>query len=233
MVITKYNPKIEVIQECFNPSLLVKRCARLTMFQNECDDTKSTAPQKIVDDGLKYYQDTLSKSLLNLNHTSLFEHISYTFKISQVTRSFLAQLTRHRMGSFTSGSQHYQDYRKYGFSIDAKLLKTYDFRLIINSMLHSYSELIDAGVPKEEARQSLPNGMWVNIIWTVNARSLINFLNLRLCRRNVNEMVIFSNKLHALLRKSYPSLFNHVGPDCYMSHCKQGKMKCKVKQKWK
>ena len=41
-----------------------------------------------------------------------------------------------------------------------------------------YNYCIESGIPKEEARQVLPNAKAVNLMWTVNARSLVNSLNM-------------------------------------------------------
>ena len=89
-----------------------------------------------------------------------------------------------------------------------------------------YKHLISVAVPKDEARQILPNAKAVNIMWTVNARSLINFFNQRLCKRNVNEMYYFALKLHNICMLWIPELFDLVGPDCEVwGGCTQGKMK--------
>lgn len=171
----------------------------------------------------------LIKRLLTANHTSLFEHVSITLLIENVSRSFLAQITRHRISSFTSSSQHYQNYRDYPIIIDPNLLegKKEWFNDICEKSLTHYKNMIQYhNVDKSEARQILPNAMAVNILWTINARSLINFLNLRLCKRNVLEMVTFASLLHGYCIDWFPELFKFVGPDCIMTECKQGAMSC-------
>jgi thymidylate synthase (FAD) len=42
-----------------------------------------------------------------------------------------------------------------------------------------YQEFIERGVAKELARSVLPMGTFTQFYWTVNARSLMNFLSLR------------------------------------------------------
>ena len=142
----------------------------------------------------------------------------------------MAQLTRHRMGSFTCSSQHYQNYGDYPFIINDKWKDNPFVRNVVETAKENYHLLRKAGCPKEEARQILPEGMGVNIMWTVNARSLINFLNLRLCRRNCKEIRIFAEKIHFMVNQELPQLFEYVGADCFMSKCKQGKMKCNKEQ---
>lgn len=173
---------------------------------------------------------SLIRFLLKANHTSVFEHVNYTIVFNNVSRSFLAQITRHRHASFTSGSQHYQNYKDYAFRCSAHVLTDKSKTMLMTNGLEScmfyYDLLIKDGVPHHEARQILPNGMEVRLMMTVNARSLINMLNLRLCQRNTEEMRVVMVLLHTELMKHFPELFKLVGADCYMSKCKQGKMSC-------
>jgi thymidylate synthase (FAD) len=174
--------------------------------------------------GKEIKSDGIVKSLLKKNHTSLFEHVNYTFLIKGASRSFLAQITRHRIGSFTSGSQHYQDYTDKDFVMDEQHSTGNEF--IIQRMLQCYKELRARNVPRYEARQALPMGIENDLMWTVNARSLVNFLNLRMCLRNVPEMRTVAEKVGRVAYWHFPQLFSEVGPDCVMSRCKQGEMAC-------
>ena len=177
-------------------------------------------------DNLGLFSKRLAKYLLDADHTSPFEHVVYSFRIEGVSRSFLAQITRHRMGSFTAASQHYQEYGDYPC-----IIKDKDDELTQKALLQSYlnyHKLIKDGAPVWEARQVLPNAASVNILWTVNARALVNFLQQRLCYRNVMEMQIFADKILNLVSAHFPELWNCVGPQCFMDKCKQGPMKCSV-----
>lgn len=176
----------------------------------------------------------LIKYLFTANHQSPLEHASITVMITGVSRSFLAQITRHRMGSFTSASQHYTTYDEFPNVVSKQLVKTEDIAIqsetfkAIDTCDIIYSRLIGMGIPKEEARQVLPNAKAVNIMWTVNARSLINFFNQRLCRRNVEEMYLFARKMRIKCVDWFPELFSLVGPDCKtLGGCRQGRMKAK------
>ncbi len=100
-----------------------------------------------------------------------------------------------------------------------------------DSLAHSmdrYQRLVDEnGIKSEEARQVLPNAAAVNILWSVNARSLVNFLEQRLCRRNVEEMQIFAQKIWEEVNDYWPEFADCCGPYCYPSgKCNQGFMSC-------
>lgn len=169
-----------------------------------------------------------ARFILEAEHASVFEHVVYTFLIQGVSRSFLAQITRQRTASPTSGSQHYQDYSEYPCTIrpdapdEVKVL----YGEALTNSYYFYDKLIKAGEPVEEARQVLPNAATVNYLWTIDARNLALFLRQRLCYRNVAEMQFFAEKLRVLVCEHFPELFNIVGPQCFNGICKQGYLNC-------
>ena len=163
------------------------------------------------------------KFLWDAEHVSLFEHVGYTFLIQGVSRSFLAQITRQRTASPTSGSQHYQLYQDYPCTAAE------ENELIENACAMSfttYQTLMDQGMPREEARQVLPNASCVNYLWTIDALNLFKFLRQRLCNRNVLEMRIFAYRVLSLVIAHFPQWFDNCGPQCYTDDCKQGFMQC-------
>ena len=171
--------------------------------------------------------------LYRANHGSPLEHAVISFELTQISRACLDQLVRHRMGSFTSSSQHYQDHRDYPMRMSHKLIESYRavkpaVGYMMNEAILGYSYLIDEGVQKEEARMLLPMSTEVRVIWTVNARSLANFINLRTCRRNVMEMLLLATRVRKQAQEWFPELFDDVGPDCTQPWvlCRQGKMQC-------
>jgi len=169
---------------------------------------------------------SLCGKLWKAEHTSVFEHVVYCFLIENVSRSFLAQITRQRTASPTSGSQHYQNYSSYPMVID----KAHEDHMSgqLNNALRTYRSALKAGVPREEARQVLPNASAVNYLWTIDARNLMFFLRQRLCNRNVKEMRIFANRILSLVTPHFPELFMHAGPQCTDGECfqKELKMQC-------
>ncbi len=206
--------EIEVIQSTFCPSELVAKACAITQKQDLINVTGSKNHGNLI------------KYLFTANHTSPFEHAFITVLISNVSRSFLAQITRHRIGSFTSASQHYQRYDNYPNILDPHMINIEQVKQFLSQVDEMYSHLITHAVPKEEARQVLPNAKAVNILWTVNARSLINFFNQRLCERNVKEMRMFAQALLLVCINWFQDLFKWVGPDCkVLGGCTQGHMK--------
>ena len=144
---------------------------------------------------IKDIQQTI-QHLVSANHTSLFEHMSMTLLITNVSRSLLAQITRHRMASYTASSQHYQEYDIYPNVMSHEMAIAREVKDYCENNDEFYRYLISMDIPKEEARQILIGAKAVNLMWTINARSLMNFLNLRLCKRNIKNslnLLIFSS----------------------------------------
>lgn len=208
---------IECWQQPQEPNKIVRQAARLTQH--------AKADLQLVDTN---NIEGLLKFLFKAEHTSLVEHLSWTFYIEGVSRSFLAQITRHRIGSFTSASQHYTDYRDMPFIVHPTLTKNEVVYQCLFTAVTGYKLLVDDGVPIEEARQVLPNAAEVRLLWTVNARSLYNFFEQRWCGRNVAEMLAFCEHLYAKVQDTWPEFAKFLGPYCYHlnSKCNQGKMTC-------
>jgi len=206
--------KVELLRSTPHPMEILSMALTMTMKK----DFNKDIPPNI----LKY--------IVKMNHTSVLEHINYTFFIHKASRSFLAQITRHRIASYTSGSQHYQTYSDYEITGSSKMGETQKKKYLdsCERAMKDYNDLIAMGVPKYEARQLLPNAMENNLMITINARSLINLLNLRLCHRNTDEIQIIAEKMLALVKNHLPELWAHIGTDCFTDKCKQGKMSCGV-----
>jgi thymidylate synthase (FAD) len=134
--------------------------------------------------------DRLFRHITRSGHTSTMEHITYSFAIEGVSRSLLAQLTRHRHASFSVQSQRYvrmgSGDKSGGFEYvtppkvighEPNIQHTYDEAM---SMLQDvYDHLRDNGVPPEDARFVLPNAASCNIVMTMSVRSLLDFYGKR------------------------------------------------------
>jgi len=180
----------------------------------------------LADEPMKKVSSKLLDFLFKAEHSSVIEHAVISFMIQGASRSWLAQITRHRMASMTSSSQHYQDYSGYPLVVHRDTVD------LIYHSIDPYNYLLAMGVPKEEARQILPNAMAVNFKWTINARSLYNFMRLRMCLRNVAEIRIFCDKVLLLVEQWWPEFAEILGPPCFTDDkCNQGVMTCGEKYK--
>ncbi len=194
------------------------------------------------------------KMLMDLGHESPVEHVSFTFAIEGVSRSFLAQMTRHRIASYSVQSQRYVRLSPFEYvtppevAADPEALSAY--RRAMDAAAESYENitailkekhlqaLLSQGVPEkqaaskaekqaiEDARFVLPNACETRMIVTMNARSLYNFFNHRCCTRAQWEIRAVADQMLMLVKAVAPVLFSHSGPPCVSGGCPEGKMSC-------
>lgn len=134
------------------------------------------------------------KGCIKSGHTSVLEHANYTFEISGVSRSFLAQITRHRHASYSVQSQRYVCYSGDGYKIEfvyPRVTGEEQKRLYESAFDNDedvYNKLIEAGANPEDARAVLCNAMPTKMVVTMNLRAMMNFMNERLCNRAQKEI---------------------------------------------
>lgn len=119
-----------------------------------------------------------------VGHMSVFEHASATLRIEGISRACLAQLTRHRIASYSVRSQRYcevggNDWCVIPPSVVGTGAESLFREQAIDAMW-SYRAAIDDGTKPEDARYLLPEATKTSLVMTINARSLQNFLTLRL-----------------------------------------------------
>lgn len=154
------------------------------------------------DEGLLNY-------LMRERHGSPFEMVVFKFKI-ETPIAVAREWMRHRIGSFSEISTRYVELKNGAYVPPVANIRTqvgkpghYTFEpmelgkaLRVQAMFHYYNEqaqtaykaLLDMGVAKELARNVLPLGTYTEFIWTVNLRSALNFLSLRLAPNALVEI---------------------------------------------
>lgn len=166
----------------------------------------------------------IAKACYASGHTSVFEHASFTFEISGVSRAFLAQITRHRIASFSVRSQRYCKEDGFHFIVPRTVkshAETDLYNDAMESMRDAYEMLIEAEIPAEDARFVLPNACETRMIVTMNARELISFCGLRLCKRAQWEIRAITQLMVEAVRTVEPELANLLRPNCerYYPNC--------------
>lgn len=159
--------------------------------------------EQATDGGPGTDADRLFRSIFRSKHLSTLEHLSFTFAVEGVSRSLLAQLTRHRVGfSFSVQSQRYVKLgsgdKSGGFNyvvphtVDDRRAPSNDsedtyveftareyFEEAMDAAQYAYDRLRKAGVPAEDARAVLPNAATTNLVMTANLRALLDFYSKR------------------------------------------------------
>lgn len=145
-------------------------------------------------------------------HTSILEHIAFTFEIIGISRACLAQLTRHRIASFSVQSQRYVEQTSImDFVTPETVFSSVEAKHLYDTVLHNsdyaYTQLIRLGIPKEDARMILPLATTTDLIMTMNLRSLQNFFNLRCHKSAQAEIRELAEIMKEIVMEYCPSAF--------------------------
>jgi thymidylate synthase (FAD) len=165
-------------------------------------------------------QQDLIRRVIESGHGSTIEHIVFTFAISGVTRTLSHQLVRHRAGlAFDQQSQRYLNYKRPSYMVpgsvqDAPTDIRDRFTAEMDESLAFYGEMLEAGIPGEDARFVMPNATRTNLIMTANLRALIHMSGLRLCTMAQWEIRrLFQLVRHEVFGVS-PFLGSFLAPKC-------------------
>ncbi|PWM41799.1 MAG: FAD-dependent thymidylate synthase [Clostridiales bacterium] len=180
--------------------------------------------------------------LTAMGHESPLEHLTFTFGIENVSRALLAQITRHRIASFSVQSQRYVAEDGFDFILPPAIAENAEAKALyldtmeeLSRRYSALSELLLQNTPGaaadrkkaiEDARFILPNGCTTKMMVTMNARSLLNFFRLRCCNRAQWEIRALATQMLFLVRDICPTVFRLAGPPCISGHCPEGKMSC-------
>lgn len=178
-----------------------------------------------------YQGKNFDKSLdvaLGGGHLSIAEHATFTFHITDVSRVLLAQLTRHRIASFSVQSQRYCGVTNQCVIPDTVNDHDYgrQFSAVFDAAYELYSEMVANGVPDEDARYIVPQGTTCRLMMTMNIRELRHFFSLRTCNRAQWEIRDLADEMLKQCKKVAPRLFEGAGCGCVNGHCPEGGKSC-------
>lgn len=149
-----------------------------------------------------------------MGHASIAEHVYFNIDITNISRVCLAELEKHRMASYTEKSQRYVNVAKSGYYIPSTV-DANEYCAFVNMCMETYQKLIDAGVEKEDARYILPQSIYGQVGFTVNARSLEHIICC-LAASPFEECKNLSNDLLNESRKICPSLIKYIEPSPFL-----------------
>lgn len=192
-------------------------------------------------DGLKALvaekdQAAFLKRIVASGHLSVLEHASFTFGVSGVSRALLAQITRHRIASFSVQSQRYVSLAEgFGYVIPPRIkdlgeeaVKEFERQMEqMQTWYGEWQEKLGAGEgSNEDARFVLPNACETHITLTMNARELLHFFSLRCCNRAQWEIRALAREMLKLCKQAAPVIFESAGPGCVSGPCPEGAKSC-------
>jgi len=214
---------VTIIEHTPNPELTVALAARLCYSPASIFDLRQTLEASDIEQFLD--------KIMSLGHHSVLEHASFTFGIEGVSRVTTHQLVRHRIASFSQQSQRYVSHKDQFTSImpdsiaenaDARQI----FAFMSETVHRAYAQLVELGIPPEDARYILPNATESKIIMTMNARELLHFFSLRCCQRAQWEIREMAVEMLRLVKQVAPVIFRGAGPGCVGAPCPEGQFCC-------
>ncbi|WP_330631596.1 FAD-dependent thymidylate synthase [Halocatena halophila] len=199
----------------------------------------ATTMEPINGETIEDKKHSLISRLLKHGHFGPFEHAHATFAVKGISRSCMAQLTRHRHVSFDVQSQRYVSFddvdpadvrdgelvvmppsvsdpdwigrNQQGGTTDSETIdqRTAVFKETVANAVESYQTLLDLGLPPEDARFVLPIGSKVNVVMTMNARMLMHVADMRAAADSQWEIRELTEQVLDLAADWCPITFEH------------------------
>lgn len=210
--------KIKLVSMTQNPIEVIYNAFRICYAKDM--DSRQLAKHQTDEDKINFFM-----PMVKNGHESPLEHTSFTFEIEGVSRSLLAQLTRHRIASYSVQSQRYVDANNFDFvlpkDVENNLTAKDKAENLFKDIMKVYNEIVDALVDQyvnyehidklaakkkaqENARCVLPNATTCNIQMTINLRSFRNFYGLRACKHAQDEIQELAKLMGAEIIKYVP-----------------------------
>lgn len=190
-------PTVTLEHATHNSALLIERAGR-TCYRSACKEG-STGP--------------FIRRLVDSKHESVLEHASATFRIV-CDRAVMAELTRHRLASFSVESTRYVNYSKQDgglMVIEPPGLEPDTWEIWARGVQEAedaYILLIGRGVKPEIARAVLPNCLATVVVMTANYREWLHVIRLRTHHAAHPQMRQVAGMIELLLSATCPEVFH-------------------------
>jgi len=205
--------------------------------QNIAVGTNLSYSKKSIEEIITRFEDEeniagLFSRSIGKGHWSVAEHSSFSFLIEDISLPCGEQILRHRTGKYTKQSYRYQKARMEAVippSIKKNPEAKKKYLESVKKAYDTYTELVDMGIPREDARYVIPTGTKCRLYMTIDARNLIHFLKERMCCYAQWEVRMVANKMYNHLKKVAPNLSQYAGAKCKLEgtctlpHLKEGR----------
>ncbi len=170
------------------------------------------------DDGGEKDRDLIDRVGNRFKHASTLEHLVYTFYIQGISRALLQELARHRMASLSVKSTRYtlKELKKQEPFCENDFKRASEYIVLtgvdmVDSMsvkaLENLRQVLVANVANDKAKYCLPECYKTELTWTINARSLQNFLLLRSDKAALWEIQDLAKQIYSSLPQDHQYLF--------------------------
>ena len=196
-------PQAKIISCNKNGSEVCASAARISTTQGDANEIFEKAQ------GNPKNHDLIQK-VLRSGHKSVIEHAVFTVAFWNVSACVEQYVIESRLASFTVKSRRYVDFSNFGYYVPEDLAgeDLAAYRAYMDMLFEAYGALLEAGVPKEDARFLLPYSFHSNFYCTLNARELVHIIaSIWSGRgREYPELLDLADQLAEQLRAEFPSL---------------------------
>jgi len=168
------------------------------------------------DDGGEKDRDLIDRVGNKFKHASTLEHLHYNFYIKGISRALLQELARHRMASLSVKSTRYtlkelKECEKIDYEKFLVLTNNDSVDNASKAALDNLQNILQSGVSNDVAKYCLPESYKTELTWSINARSLQNFLYLRSDKAALWEIRNLAYTIFKALPDEHKYIFeNHV-----------------------
>lgn len=212
---------VELVSYTPEPELTVALAARSCIRDSSLSEMREEFSK---DDVLRLIATVISKG-----HHSVLEHVSFTFSISGISRVLSHQLVRHRMASYSQLSQQRVDSSDLAFVIPPEIRKNAnlirEYCELMEKCQELYRLMVDEGVSKGSSRYAMPSAFTTRVLMTMNARSLFNLIEQRICAAEEWEFRQVATLIRRRLMDVAPAIFRFSGTKCETERiCPEGEV---------
>ena len=143
-------------------------------------------------------------------HSSTLEHLNYSFDIDGISRACLQELARHRHASISVKSTRYtlKELKNTTNLLLFQVMTGNDYIDVRSTeQLRSVRQLLQEGYSSDQVKYALPEAYKTSLVWTINARSLQNFLALRTSKSALWEIRDLAKEIFNKLPSEHTYLF--------------------------
>lgn len=187
-----------------------------------CSDAIRTCWQSFdkSDNGGEKDRDLIDRVGNKFKHASTLEHLVYNFYIEGISRALLQELARHRMASLSVKSTRYtlkelkdeEPYTINDLERAAKYLVMTGVEIVDQMSIKALENLrlvLAEGISNDRAKYCLPESYKTELTWSINARSLQNFISLRSDKAALWEIRDLANMVYNTLPAEHRYLFEN------------------------
>lgn len=154
-------------------------------------------------------------------HASTLEHLHYNFYIKGISRACLQELARHRMASLSVKSTRYtlkelkneSEFKENDFQNASRYIVLTGNEIVDKASIKALENmrlLLGQNISLDIAKFALPECYKTELSWSVNARSLQNFISLRSSKSALWEI----RNLAIAIFKAIPDEHKFIFEDC-------------------